>query len=55
MVCLGLEPGGSGWQANTNQLSYGGTQKNYFFDVKPARSRSRLCNTVLYFFKMDSV
>ena len=25
MVCLGLEPGGAGWKAQTNPLSYGGT------------------------------
>ena len=24
MVCLGLEPGAAGWQAQTNPLSYGG-------------------------------
>ena len=25
MVCLGLEPGGARWKAQTNPLSYGGT------------------------------
>ena len=25
MVCLGLEPGAAGWQAQTNPLGYGGT------------------------------
>ena len=26
MVCLGLEPEASGWNAQTNPLSYGGTE-----------------------------
>ena len=26
MVCLGLEPEAAGWKAQTNPLSYGGTQ-----------------------------
>ena len=26
MICLGLEPGAVGWKAQTNPLSYGGTQ-----------------------------
>ena len=26
MVCLGLEPGAAEWKAQTNPLSYGGTQ-----------------------------
>ena len=25
MVCLGLEPGATGWKGQTNPLSYGGT------------------------------
>ena len=27
MVCLGIKPGVAGWKAETNPLSYGGTQK----------------------------
>ena len=31
MVCLGLEPRGAGWKAQTNLLSYGGTPINNIF------------------------
>ena len=27
-MCLGLEPGAAGWQAQTNPLSYGGPPNN---------------------------
>ena len=30
MVCLGLEPGAAGWQAQMNLLSYGGTPSEVF-------------------------
>ena len=28
MVCLGFEPGAAGWKAETNPLSYSGTQRS---------------------------
>ena len=35
MVCLGLEPGLAGWQAQTNHLSYGGTPfLDFFLSIK---------------------
>ena len=34
MVCLGLEPGAAGWKAQTNPLSYGGTQQLFLFITK---------------------
>ena len=35
MECLGVEPGAAWWKAQTNPLSYGGTQKpkNLFTQV----------------------
>ena len=40
MVCLGLEPGVTGWKAQKNPLSYGGTiclmlklKLNYLYNV----------------------
>ena len=31
MECLGVEPGAAWWKAQTNPLSYGGTQGKGFF------------------------
>ena len=40
MVCLGLEPGAAGWKAQTNPLSYCGTNnRNIFFRVEIWRRR----------------
>ena len=36
MVCLGLEPGATGWYAQTKTLSYGGTQ-SVSFRCRPTR------------------
>ena len=33
MVSLGLEPGVAGWKAQTNSLSYSGTQKSMLFNL----------------------
>ena len=30
MACLGVEPGAAGWKAQTNPLSYGGTQTKLY-------------------------
>ena len=37
MACLGVDPGAVGWKAQTNPLSYGGTQELVMFtiDIEP--------------------
>ena len=42
MVCLGLEPGAAGWNAQTNPLSYGGTQKLLSITVRLVSSLTGL-------------
>ena len=39
MVCLVLEPGAAGWKAQTNPLSFAGTQQFHFFAEKKNRNK----------------
>ena len=43
MVCLVLEPGAAGWKAQTNPLSFAGTQQFHFFAEKKTEIKLEQC------------
>ena len=48
MVYLGLEPGATGWQAQTNPLSYGSIQSTYLLNMTSLNSKMvQICLLIL--------